>query len=309
MKLPLPGFLLLGLNEYKRSIKGSITSYSWFTLLIIISTYMLFSEDYTAMKINRSIMSFKYGETPMTDILIFYSSSLISSVSDILPGEIPSDSFPISIGVAFFIIFPFFLGLILISKFITARATASIAKEKEKKTLYILTVSPHTRHAIYLGKLVGIFLLTLPMIAFLYIATNWIFIVLFQGAPNPGMRVLETASITTILFASIGLLVSVSSCDEKKASWRGLRIITAMAALTAVWIFIPFIGFLLNLTNKNIDFLPALERITFISPLTMDLVSVYNPAAAMDYLIIQLIASFIFLILGMFIFIRQDIEY
>ena len=82
-----------------------------------------------------------------------------------------------------------------------------------------------------------------------------------------------------------------------------------MAALTAVWIFIPFIGFVLNLTNKNIDFLPALERITFISPFTMDLVSVYNPAVAMDYFIIQFIASFIFLILGMVIFIRQDIEY
>ncbi len=307
--MKLPGLLLLGYNECKKSIKGSLTSYSWFTLLIIISTYILFSENYTDMKINRSIMAFKYGETPMTDILIFYSSSLISSVSDILPGEIPSDSFPVSIGVAFFVIFPFFLGLILISKFITAKATASIAKEKEKKTLYILMVSPHTRHAIYLGKLVGIFLLTLPMITFLYIITNWVFIVLFPGAPNPGIYILKTASTTVLLFASIGLFVSVSSHDEKKASWRGLRIITAMAALTAVWIFIPFIGFVLNLTNKNIDFLPALEKITFISPFTMDLVSVYNPAAAMDYLIIQLIASFIFLILGMFIFVRQDIEY
>ncbi|VVB96920.1 ABC-2 family transporter protein [uncultured archaeon] len=309
MKLPVPGLLLLGYNECKKSIKSSITTYSWFTLIVIISTYILFSENYTDMKINRSIMAFKYGETPMTDILIFYSSSLISSVSDILPGEVPGSSFPISIGVAFFIIFPFFLGLILISKFITAKATASIAKEKEKKTLYILTVSPHTRHAIYLGKLLGIFLLTLPMIAFLYIITNWVFIVLFPVATNPGMHVLKTASITAFLFASIGLFVSVLSRDEKKASWRGLRIITAMAALTAVWIFIPFIGFVLNLTNKNIDFLPALERITFISPFTMDLVSVYNPAVAMDYFIIQLIASFIFLILGMVIFIRQDIEY
>ncbi len=311
MKLPfsMPGLLLLGYNEFRNLVRGSISSYSWFILLVVMSTYVLFSEDYAKLDVSQSIMTFKYGDSPMTDILIFYSSSFISSVSDSLPAQMPGKVFPISIGVAFFIVFPFFLGLILIGKFITAKATASIAKEREKKTLYILTVSPLTRRSIFLGKLLGILYLTLPMIVILYFITLWVFAVLFPPEFNLGTQVLKTAGITALLFASVGMLVSVLSRDEKKASWRGLRIIIAMAALTALWILIPFVRFMLNLTNKSADFLPVLEKITFISPFTMDLMYVYNPAVGAGYLNIQLIVAFLILIIGMVMFIRQDIEY
>ena len=311
MKLPfsMPGLLLLGYNEFRNLVKGSISSYSWFILLIVMSTYVLFSEDYAELDVSQSIMTFKYGDSPMTDILIFYSSSFISSVSDSLPAQMPGKVFPISIGVAFFIVFPFFLGLILIGKFITAKATASIAKEREKKTLYILTVSPLTRRSIFLGKLLGILYLALPMIVILYFITLWVFTVLFPPQFNLSTQVLKTVGITTLLFASVGMLVSVLSRDEKKASWRGLRIIIAMAALTALWILIPFIRFMLNLTNKSADFLPVLEKITFISPFTMDLMYVYDPAVAAGYLNIQLIVAFLVLVIGIVMFIRQDIEY
>ncbi|HEY9246851.1 MAG TPA: ABC transporter permease subunit, partial [Candidatus Methanoperedens sp.] len=201
------------------------------------------------------------------------------------------------------------LGLILISKFIIAKATASIASEKEKKTLYLLTVSPHERYTIFLGKFLGMLLLTLPMVLSLYFITHWIFSTLFFPSFNSSIRVLETASVTALLFASIGMFVSVLTGDEKKASWRGLRILIAMAALTALWVSIPFAEFVLNLTNKSAEFLPVLEKITFISPFTMDLMSVYDPAIMGEYLSIQLIASVFFLILGLVIFMRQDIEY
>jgi len=97
--------------------------------------------------------------------------------------------------------------------------------------------------------------------------------------------------------------------QEKRASWRGLRIVIGMTALTILWIFIPFIRFVLNLTSKSSDILPVLEKITHVSPFTMDLISVYNPATAAGYFNLQIIASFVFLILGIVIFIKQDIEY
>ncbi|HEY9246396.1 MAG TPA: hypothetical protein VIO11_06065, partial [Candidatus Methanoperedens sp.] len=109
----IPGLFLLSHNEFKRLAKGSIYSYCWFVLLIIIAVSALFSEEYADLDITVSIMGFKYGEAPMTDILIFYSSSFISSISDTLPPELVNRVFPVSIGIAFFIIFPFFLGLIL----------------------------------------------------------------------------------------------------------------------------------------------------------------------------------------------------
>ncbi len=305
----IPGSLCIGYNEFRRLVKGSIISYIWFALFAAGSCYVLFLEDYSDFNVSRSIMDFEYGEAPMTDILIFYSSSFISSVSDVLPGATGGEFFPASIGAAFFIIFPFFLGLILISKFVTVKATSSIAKEKEGRTLYILTASPQTRLSIFIGKFIGILLLTLPIIVLLYIITRWTFAVLFPPAFNISTPVLKTAGVTVLLFASIGMLVSVLSGNEKRASWRGLRVLITMILLTVLWILLPFIRFILNLTNKNVDFLQVLEKITFISPFTWNLMSVYNPAVSNGYFIIQLGASFVFLILGMVIFIRQDIEY
>lgn len=303
------GFFSLVHNESRRIIKGSLSSYFWFALLAFISIYSIVAENYADMNVSQSSMVLKFREAPMADIITFFLFFLSSSISDVLAGTIPDIVFPTSIGVAFFIIFPLMLGLTMLSEFITKIAAGSIAGEKEKKTLYILAISPQTKASIYLSKLIGIFFLTLPMIILLYIISHWVFANLFFSALNISSLVLKAASVTALLFASVGLMISVLWSQEKRALWAGTRIIASMTILTILWIFIPLIEFILNTLNSSTEFLPVLEKITHISPFTMDLLSVYDPAVSTIYLIIQMITSIIFLILGMVIFIRQDIEY
>jgi hypothetical protein len=105
------------------------------------------------------------------------------------------------------------------------------------------------------------------------------------------------------------MLVSVLSRHERAASWFGTKIVTSAALLTTLWIVIPFIEFMLNLTNNSTDFLLLLEKLTWLSPFTLDLMSLHNPTLSTAYLNTQMVISFIFFILGMVTFIRQDIEY
>ncbi len=303
------GFSAVVHSEARRMMKGFISPFFWFVLMVLLSTYGLSAEKYAGISIDRSLMSFRYGNNPMTDVLIFATSFAISSVSDVLSGKLPGIVFPTSIGVIFFIIFPLMLGLTMMSNFIVKKASTSFAGEKEKKTLHILITSPLTRSSVYIGKFTGIFLLTLPMIFFLYLITEWVFTAMFSSALNLSGAVLETALITALFFISAGMLVSVVFNDEKKASWVGTKIVTVSAMLTTVWLLIPFIEFISNLTNNNTDFLLFLEKITLISPFTLEIMSVYSPADATGDFNIMIIASLLFLILGMVTFIRQDIEY
>ncbi len=303
----LTGFFSLVYRESRLMMKDFLTSYTWFILLISISAYSLFVEKYANIAIDSSFTIFRYDNHPMADILTFTTSSAISS-HGVLSGKY-NMMFPISIGVAFFIVFPLMLGLNLMGKFIIKKASTIIAGEKEKKTLYILTASPQTRSSIYLGKFTGLLLLTLPMIFSLYAITWLIFTDIFPSAFNLSGLVLETAIVTAFLFISGGMLVSVLCKNEKRASSAGSRITAAMAALTTIWIFIPLIGFLLSITNSSTYFLPYIEKIVQLSPFTQDLMSAYNPAVLNRYIIIQIIASIICLIAGMVTFIIQDIEY
>jgi ABC-type transport system involved in multi-copper enzyme maturation permease subunit len=302
-------FLSLVFNETKRTFKGHLSSYFWFMILILISTYSLSAEKYADVSIDRSLMTFKTGNNPMTEILTFVTSFAINSASDVLSGKVPGIVFPTIIGVNFFIIFPMLLGLTMISSFIIKKASTSIAREKEKKTLYILAVSPLTRPEIYLGKFTGIFLVTLPMILFLYATSRWIFSTLFRSSPDISHTVLETSIIITLLFISAGMLISVLARTEKTALSIGTRIVGSAALLTTFWIVIPFIELLLNFTNNNSDFLLLIEKITWFSPFTLELMSVYDPSVATSNFIILIFASFLFLVLGMVSFNRKDIEY
>jgi len=209
----------------------------------------------------------------------------------------------------FFIIVPMILGLTMISRFIIKKAAVSIAREKENKTLFITVSSPQTRPSIYLSKFIGLFILTLPMILYLYFITNWIFNGLFPLEQNLSGVVFYTASSTAMLFASIGLLVSVLWNNEVKAVKFSMKILVLMAALTSLWIFIPIIELILNLTNNSTFFLLVLEKITYLSPFTMDLMTAYQPELLSGLLNIQLISTVIFLVIGIVIFIRQDLEY
>ncbi|MFH1323170.1 MAG: ABC transporter permease subunit [Methanobacteriota archaeon] len=296
-------------SETRHLIKGFLPSYFWFVVLVFISTYSLFAQMYVDISIDRSLMEFKYANNPMTDVLLYTVSFAVTSASDVLSGKIPTMVFPVSIGVIFFILFPFMLSLTFMSHQIIKKASTTIAGEEEKKTLYIMASSPQTRPSIYLGKFIGLLLLTLPMILFFYFITEWVFTSLFSSAYNVGMLVLQMLFINAVLITSAGMFISVLLKNEKKASWTATKIITITALLTSLWILIPFIEFMLNMTNNSSDLLMYLEKLTWLSPFTVELMSVYNPSIFSDYFYILTAFSVILFFLGMVTFIRQDLEY
>jgi ABC-type transport system involved in multi-copper enzyme maturation permease subunit len=308
MNMSATSFLSLVLGETRRMIKGSITSYFWFIILVSISTYSLFFEKYVDMSIDHSLMTLKTTNNPMADVLSFVTSFAINSAQDILSGKAPALVFPVSVGVIFFILFPMLLALTMMSHFIINRSSTSIAGENEKKTLFILAISPLKRSSIYIGKFIGIFLLALPMILFLYIITQWVFSSLFSAAPDLSVLVLETSVLITFLFISFGMLISVLNKNEKTASWLGTKTVGFTALLTTFWILIPFIEFLLNLTNNNSGVILLLEKINWLSPFTLGLMYVYVPSVNAGNFSLLIVASVIFFFAGMVAFIRKDIE-
>ena len=306
----LIGFLFMSLYELKKMVKGSIAPYLWFALLVFIATYGLFAENYvSSANVEEPLITLEYGSEAMREIITFLYSFVISSASDVLSGTVPSIAFPVNMGVMFFTIAPMILGLTLIGRFVIKKAAVSIAREKENKTLFITVSSPQTRPSIYFSKFLALFILTLPMILYFYIITNWIFNSLFPLEQNLSGLVFNTASSTAMLFASVGLLVSVLWNNEVKAKKFGMNIVIFMVALTSLWIFIPIIELILNLTNNSTFFLLIIEKITYLSPFTMDLITAQNPGISSSVFNIQLIFTAIFLVIGMVIFIRQDLEY
>ncbi len=290
-------------------MKGFFTSYMWFILLVFISTYSLFAEKYADISIDRSLFVFKYINNPMTDVLLYIVSFAVTSSSDVMSGKVPTMVFPVSVGVVFFILFPFMLGLTFMSNQIMKKASTIIAGEAEKKTLHIMVQSPLTRPLIYSGKFIALLLLTLPMILFFYLITEWVFISLFDSVYNMSLLVLEVLFINAALFASAGMLISTLMKNEKRALWVGTKIVTISAALTSIWIMIPFFEFILNLTNNSTDYLIYIESLTWLSPFTLELMSVHDPAVFTGYFNILAAASVVLLASGTVTFIRKDMEY
>lgn len=306
----ISGFLSIVYNETRRLIKIFLPSYFWFGVLVLISVYTLFAGSYDVdSSIERPLMTFKYVDNPMTEVLNYIVSFAAMSSADVMSGKIPTMVFPVSIGVIFFIIFPLMLAITFIGNQIIKRASTAIAGEFEKKTLFIMVSSPQTRPAIYSGKFIGLILMSIPMILFFYFITDQVFKSWFSSAYNTGMMVLKVLFINTVLFASAGMFISVIFKNEKKASWTGNKLVAITAMLTSLWIMIPFIDFMLNLTNNSMDFLVYLEKLTWISPFTLELMAVYNPSVFADYFNILTWASVIMLFLGMVTFIKQDLEY
>ena len=305
----ISGFLSILYIETRRLIKGFLPTYFWFVVLVFISTYSLSAQMYMDISIDRSLMEFKHTNNPMTDILLYTVSFAATSSSDILSGKIPTMVFPVSIGVIFFLLFSFMLSLTFMSHQIIKKASTTIAGDEEKKTLYILASSPQTRPAIYLGKFIGHILLTLPMILFFYFITEWVFTSLFSSAYNVSMLVLQMLFINAVLFTSAGMFISVMFENEKKASWTATKIVTVTALMTSLWILIPFIDFMLNITNNSSDLLIYLEKLTWLSPFTVELMSLYNHSVFTGYFYILTSFSLILFFLGMGIFIRKDLEY
>jgi ABC-type transport system involved in multi-copper enzyme maturation permease subunit len=305
----ISGFLSIVYNETRRLIKSFLLSYVWFAVLVLISTYILFTEKYVDLSIERPLVAFKYVNNPMTDVLNYIVSFAATSSSGVVSVKIPTMVFPVSIGVIFFILIPLMLTLTFIGNQIIKRASTTIDGEVEKKTLFIMASSPQTRPSIYIGKLIGFILLAVPMILFFYLITDWIFTSRFSPAYNMGILVLKMLFINTVLFASAGMFISVLFKNEKKALWAGTKIVTVTAMLTSLWVMLPFIDFVLNMTNNSTDFLIYLEKLTWISPFTLELMAAYNPSVFAGYFNILIVASVILLLIGMVRFIKQDLEY
>ncbi len=305
----ISSFLSIVHSETRRLLKGFFTSYMWFIVLVLLSMYSLFAGKYADISIDRSLLAFKYVNNPMTDVLLYIVSFAVKSSSEVMSGKVPTMVFPVSVGVIFFILFPLMLGLTFMSNILIKKASTTISGEVEKKTLHIMVQSPQTRPLIYLGKFIALLLLTLPMILIFYLITEWVFTSLFSSAYNISLPVLEMLFINAMLFTSAGMFISVLMKNEKTASWVGTKIVTVCAGLTSLWIIIPFFEFMLNLTNNSSDYLFYLEKLTWISPFTLELISVHNPAVFADHFNILIAALVIILISGMVTFIIQDIEY
>ncbi len=114
----ISGFILIIYNETRSLIKSFLPSYIWFSFLAFLSIYALFSQMYVDMSIDRSPMAFKYENNPMTEVISYMISFGVTSSSDIMAGKIPVMVFPVSIGVIFFILFPFMLSLTFIGNHI-----------------------------------------------------------------------------------------------------------------------------------------------------------------------------------------------
>lgn len=305
----ISGFLSILYSETRSQIKSFLSSYIWFSALAFLSIYALFSQMYVDMNVDRSLMAFKYENNPMTEVLLFIISFGVTSSSEIMAGKIPVMVFPVSIGVIFFILFPFMLSLTFIGNQMIKKASTTISGEVEKKMLFIMVSSPQTRPSIYLGKLISLFLMTLPLILLFYFITDWIFKSLFSSAYNASILVLQVLIINAVLFSSAGMLVSSVFRNEKTASRAGKRLIAISAGLTSLWMVIPVIEFMLNMTRNNIVYLGYFEKVTWISPFTLELMSVYDPSVFPEIFYILTAVSVIFLALGMVTFIRQDLEY
>lgn len=305
-------FFSIVYTETRRLIKGFLPTYFWFTLLVIISTYFVFAEKYVDISIDRSLMTLKYANNPMTDVLLYTVSFAVTSVSEVMSGKLPSMVFPVSIGVIFFILFPFMFSLTYMSSQVIKKASATITGEDDKKTLYIMASSPQPRFSIYLGKFIGLLLATIPMIILFYLITEWIFSSLFlftYSTYNAGTLVLQILLVNAVLFISAGMLFSSLFKNEKTASWTGTKVVMICSLLTSLWILIPFLEFMMNLTNSNTDILFYLEKLSWLSPFTAELMSVYQPSVFIHYLYVLVSASMILFLLGMGIFIRKDLEY
>ncbi len=305
----ISAFLSIVYSETKRLVKSFLPSYIWFIVLVSVSTYSLFTQTYSDSKIDRSLMQSGYANNPMTDILLYIISFAVKSSSSIMSGKIPTMIFPVSIGVIFFILFPFMLSLTFMGNMIIKKGSTMISGEVERKTLYIMVGSPMTRSSIYIGKFIGLLLSTLPVMLLFYFITDRVFTSVFTSADNLSIPVIKVLFINAVLFTSAGMFVSAVLKNEKVAIWSGKKIIAVSAALTSFYIFIPFIEFLLNITNNGAGYLAYLEKVTWISPFTIELMSVYDPSLFPAYFNILIAVSVILILLGMVTFIRQDLEY
>ncbi|MCL7411840.1 MAG: ABC transporter permease subunit [Methanosarcinaceae archaeon] len=313
----LKGMFAIIFDELKFSIKRkTITSYILFSFVFAISLYGTYMQEYGAVQGEMPLLSIlpielEKGVAPLTDFAIFLMTLFGSALQSASVGaEVSPDVvLPVDIGITLFIIAPVLIALSSLSKMAVRLCASSIARERESKTLYQLLVSPQPRVTAYLSKFIGAIGATIPMIFLVLAGVVWIIGASFmpyievEQAVQLRNQVLVASIVTTFLFASIGIFISTITRNEESAVNRGGWILKIMLALATLWIFLP----IFSVAGESAA--SMIEKITMISPLTLDMVALYSGEMFNQYMLIQLVVGLLFLFGGIMIFVRQDVEY
>ena len=309
------GMFAIIFDELKFAIKRkTITSYILFSFIFTIALYGTYMQEYGAVQGEMPLLSIlpielEKGVAPLTDFAIFLMAFAVSALQSASAGASPDVVLPVDIGITLFIIAPILIALSSLSKLAVRLCASSIARERDSKTLYHILVSPQPRVMAYLSKFIGAIGAAIPMIVLVFAGVLWIIGASFmphievEQATQLKNQVLIVSLVTTFLFASIGMFLSTITHNEESAVNRGGWILKIMLALTSVWIFLPIFSVAGESTASTI------EMITMISPLTLDMVALYGGEMFNQYMLIQLGVGLLFLLSGMMIFVRQDVEY
>lgn len=309
------GIFAIIFDELKFAIKRkTITSYILFLFVFTIALYGTYMQKYGAIQGEMPLLSMlpielEKGVAPLTDFAIFLMTFAVSALQSAGSGAVPDIVMPVDIGITLFIIAPILIALSSLSKLSVRLCASSIARERESKTLYHLLVSPQPRAMAYLSKFIGAIGAVLPMIVLVFAGVVWIIGTSFVPHIEVGQatqlknQVLIASLVTTFLFASIGIFISTITRNEESAVNRGGWILKIMLALTTLWIFLP----IFNAASENTALM--VEKITMLSPLTLNMIALYGGEMFNQYMLIQVGAGLVFLLGGMMIFVRQDVEY
>jgi len=310
----LMGAFAIAFDEFKLAIKRkTITSYFFFGIVFGMTLYGTYVQQYGAplgelpqLPID---MDLEKGTAPLIDLAIFLITFALSALQSVGAGAPPDIIFPVDVGIALFIIAPMLIGITSLSRLAVRLCASTMVRERETKTMYQLSVSPQPRVFIYLSKFLAAVAAFLPMIILIFAGAGWVIDTSFMphiGSGEASMlksHVLIASTVTASLFASLGMLISTISRNEESAVSRGSWISRIMAVLATLWIFLP----VFYIAGENTG--STIEAITKISPITLDMIALYSSEMFNQYMVIQAAAAVVFLILGLVIFMRQDVEY
>ena len=311
------GYVYLTWQEFKYLIsRRTRASYIIFILIFGISLYGISIQDYSAQSVGTTELlgGLEIGDAPLVDMVIFTFIFGMSTFASATGGEASGIVIPAQLGVTLIILVSIFLGINMVSRLGVKNAASTLSREKGSRTLYLIASTTNTRPAIYLAKLKAAYLTTLPMIAIMFLGVYWIWTSAF-GAPGMAamqptfqsllLNMVIMTLCTTILFTSLGSLVSALKQEEESAVSLSRKFTTLATALTILWLLLPI--FLVAGETIHSWF----EALTMLSPITQDLIVLYGDDSTLliQYAGIQLAAAAVLTVLGIIVFIRQDIEY
>lgn len=312
----LTGFIYMSWLEFKYlTLRKNKLSYLIFILIFMISIYGIAIQEFSGevMQDTGIIGGLKSGESPLIDILIFMYIFGIGSIEAVQKGTTPEMTIPAELGITLILIVPFLLAVNMVSRLAVRSAASSISREKEDRTLYLAGSTHNTRPAIYLAKLAGAFLTALPMVVVMVLGVflasgSMVFgmpdAVQMQAQFNELVINMVILTLSTVaLFTSLGTLVSVLKRNEESAVSLSSKFTTLAGVLTTLWIMLP----IFSVAGENIS--SVIETLTMVSPITLDIMALYEGTNVVLYAGAQLLAAAVLAILGIIVFIKQDIEY